>query len=198
MFFFSSRRRHTRCALVTGVQTCALPIFRDYQNAISFLERHPAVDPDKIGAWGISYSGGHVIILAAIDERVKTVISHVPVIDGYENMRRIHGVNGWRQLLKLIADDRALRYEKPGEQLYLQHATIDYVNDIPCWPVPEAEIVFNEIKKNDAPLYQNKSTVESVELLLNYNVNSFVCRVINTPVMIDRKSVVKGKRVSVR
>src|SRR3546814_5619309 len=25
--FFSSRRRHTRCALVTGVQTCALPIF---------------------------------------------------------------------------------------------------------------------------------------------------------------------------
>src|SRR3546814_5687592 len=28
MFFFSSRRRHTRCALVTGVQTCALPICR--------------------------------------------------------------------------------------------------------------------------------------------------------------------------
>src|SRR3546814_6455450 len=27
MLFFSSRRRHTRCALVTGVQTCALPIF---------------------------------------------------------------------------------------------------------------------------------------------------------------------------
>src|SRR3546814_4378104 len=26
-FFFSSRRRHTRCALVTGVQTCALPIW---------------------------------------------------------------------------------------------------------------------------------------------------------------------------
>src|SRR3546814_3793624 len=26
MFFFSSRRRHTRCALVTGVQTCALPV----------------------------------------------------------------------------------------------------------------------------------------------------------------------------
>src|SRR3546814_20591807 len=28
-FFFSSRRRHTRCALVTGVQTCALPIYVD-------------------------------------------------------------------------------------------------------------------------------------------------------------------------
>src|SRR3546814_7802 len=28
IFFFSSRRRHTRCALVTGVQTCSLPIYR--------------------------------------------------------------------------------------------------------------------------------------------------------------------------
>src|SRR3546814_10699728 len=30
VFFFSSRRRHTRCALVTGVQTCALPISQAY------------------------------------------------------------------------------------------------------------------------------------------------------------------------
>src|SRR3546814_19126060 len=29
LFFFSSRRRHTRCALVTGVQTCALPILQE-------------------------------------------------------------------------------------------------------------------------------------------------------------------------
>src|SRR3546814_7265721 len=36
-FFFSSRRRHTRCALVTGVQTCALPIspFREWPASIS-------------------------------------------------------------------------------------------------------------------------------------------------------------------
>src|SRR3546814_13362444 len=34
VFFFSSRRRHTRCALVTGVQTCALPIFGPRSSAI--------------------------------------------------------------------------------------------------------------------------------------------------------------------
>src|SRR3546814_1633883 len=33
-FFFSGRRRHTRCALVTGVQTCALPIFVSLYRAI--------------------------------------------------------------------------------------------------------------------------------------------------------------------
>src|SRR3546814_20497475 len=36
-FFFSSRRRHTSCALVTGVQTCALPI----SDAIGFLGQIP-------------------------------------------------------------------------------------------------------------------------------------------------------------
>src|SRR3546814_7914713 len=44
IFFFSSRRRHTRCALVTGVQTCALPISRrlaadDLETEIGFQER---------------------------------------------------------------------------------------------------------------------------------------------------------------
>src|SRR3546814_9933225 len=42
--FFSSRRRHTRCALVTGVQTCALPICRvTIRNALSLLEQVGAV-----------------------------------------------------------------------------------------------------------------------------------------------------------
>src|SRR3546814_3731733 len=37
-FFFSSRRRHTRCALVTGLQTCALPILLIQKK---LLKRHP-------------------------------------------------------------------------------------------------------------------------------------------------------------
>src|SRR3546814_4224460 len=43
VFFFSSRRRHTRCALVTGVQTCALPIcyvqMKDYDAAENWYAR---------------------------------------------------------------------------------------------------------------------------------------------------------------
>src|SRR3546814_11848630 len=53
-FFFSSRRRHTRCALVTGVQTCALPIYlarrvrkRPFRR-ITWVWRHGA--PDHIGS----------------------------------------------------------------------------------------------------------------------------------------------------
>src|SRR3546814_18629436 len=44
-FFFSSRRRHTRCALVTGVQTCALPIWIG-----AFLDTH------RLGADPVTYN----------------------------------------------------------------------------------------------------------------------------------------------
>src|SRR3546814_4455362 len=43
MFFFSSRRRHTRCALVTGVQTCALPIFEAHLAVVPADQNRPAV-----------------------------------------------------------------------------------------------------------------------------------------------------------
>src|SRR3546814_8898163 len=39
MLFFSSRRRHTRCALVTGVQTCALPILHFHAGGLSMAVR---------------------------------------------------------------------------------------------------------------------------------------------------------------
>src|SRR3546814_19424230 len=45
LFFFSSRRRHTRCALVTGVQTCALPILGEKE-----IKDIPILG--KLMAWG--------------------------------------------------------------------------------------------------------------------------------------------------
>src|SRR3546814_18782578 len=48
LFFFSSRRRHTRCALVTGVQTCALPICIDFAVPVTAGYFYPHPDgPDE-------------------------------------------------------------------------------------------------------------------------------------------------------
>src|SRR3546814_5810827 len=44
-FFCSSRRRHTRCALVTGVQTCALPIYPDREPPFFFTKWAETVVP---------------------------------------------------------------------------------------------------------------------------------------------------------
>jgi pimeloyl-ACP methyl ester carboxylesterase len=154
---------------------------RDYQNAISFLERRDDVDPHRIGVWGISYSGGHALILAAIDPRVKSIVSQIPVIDGYENMRRAHGTMEFRRLWDLVLKDRKLRYERPGERLYLPHATENSEAEVSSWPFPETVRTFMAIKAKEAPLYENKSTVESVDLLMNYDVGPFVKRIYNTP-----------------
>src|SRR3546814_192145 len=47
-FFFSSRRRHTRCALVTGVQTCALPIYTAYSTEAFIDELAEAAGKDPV------------------------------------------------------------------------------------------------------------------------------------------------------
>src|SRR3546814_12388426 len=48
LFFFSSRRRHTRCALVTGVQTCALPITRTVRGLEAISASFPPIPSESI------------------------------------------------------------------------------------------------------------------------------------------------------
>src|SRR3546814_11582458 len=52
-FFFASRRRHTRCALVTGVQTCALPI------SATWPKRSPIPVADEVAPGGASRPAGY-------------------------------------------------------------------------------------------------------------------------------------------
>src|SRR3546814_3687894 len=62
IFFFTSRRRHTRCALVTGVQTCALPIYRG-QTAASLRAARANVEAAQLDL-------GFTRVTAPIDGRV--------------------------------------------------------------------------------------------------------------------------------
>src|SRR3546814_4076661 len=73
MFFCSSRRRHTRCALVTGVQTCALPISdayrrKDYAGATGAWQALPGADAAYNRGNALARAGRYEDAIKAYDQ----------------------------------------------------------------------------------------------------------------------------------
>jgi alpha-beta hydrolase superfamily lysophospholipase len=55
---------------------------RGYRDAIDYVTTLPEIDTSKIGLWGDSMSGGEVIVVAAMDHRVKAIVAQVPAMGG--------------------------------------------------------------------------------------------------------------------
>ena len=58
----------------------------DWRSAIDYARALEGVDAERIGLWGSSYSGGHVMALAAGDPRIKAAISQAPYTDGLKTL----------------------------------------------------------------------------------------------------------------
>ena len=56
----------------------------DITNCINFIIREPLVHPRRIGLWGTSYGGGHVVYVAAHDKRIKCIVAQVASMDSRE------------------------------------------------------------------------------------------------------------------
>ena len=74
--------------------------------ALTFLQTRPGVDPARLGLYGTSYGGATVIWAAALDERVRCVVSVVGVGDGRRWMRSVRRPDEWRDLLARAREDR--------------------------------------------------------------------------------------------
>src|SRR6476620_11515237 len=81
----------------------------DYRTAITFAAGLDTVDAGRIGVWGSSYSGGHVLVVAAIDRRVKCVVSQVPLVSGSQGLRRMVRADFIAPLEAQLHADRAAR-----------------------------------------------------------------------------------------
>src|SRR5262249_31401300 len=140
------------------------------------------VDAARVGIWGISYSGGHVLIVGAIDSRVRALCSVVPMVDGYQNMRLAHGTIGFRRFENELLAARRRRYAT-CEETYLPHPPIDHT-ELATWPFPQSRRTFAQLKANEAPGYEGRSTASSSEMLMAYNVSPFLGRLIGKPTML--------------
>jgi uncharacterized protein len=154
----------------------------DYRDAISFAETLPETRKDRIGVWGTSYSGAHVIVLGAIDRRIKCVAAQVPLISGHRNARRLIRADVVAGVEAVCADDRRNRYagKPPG--------MIPVVSEDPAGPAalptPDSWQWFTETGRTRAPSWKNEVTLRSVELFLAYEPGAYIGYVSPTPLLL--------------
>ena len=154
---------------------------RDYRDAITYAQGLPDADPDRIGVWGSSYSGGHVIVVGAIDRRVKCVVAQVPLASGHENARRLVRADYLAGLHAAFDEDRRARMNGSAP------AMIPVVAEDPAapsaLPTPDSWRWFTETGKSRAPSWRNEVTLRSVEMFTEYEPASYIGFVSPTPLL---------------
>lgn len=157
----------------------------DYRSVIDAVtyrdDLRDELDANHIGVWGISYSGGHVLAVTALDWRVRACVSQIPVIEGWYNSMRAHGSVGFRELTALVKQDRERRYHT-GEHGTLPHSGDPKV-EVVTWPHPETKPVFMKIKETTAPRHEHYSTIASVEGVWQYDMRPYLPRILDTPTL---------------
>ena len=153
----------------------------DYKNAISFAETLPEVDAERIGVWGLSYSGGHVLVVAAIDRRVRCVVSQVPLVSGIENARRLIRADAFAGLRAAFDADRAARYAGKEPEMIPVVFEDDPASPA-ALPTADSSAFFLRFAER-APLWRNEVTLRSVEMFTEYEPGDYLPRISPTPLL---------------
>jgi len=129
----------------------------------------------------ITYSGGHVMVVAAIDRRVKAVVSQVPLASGHDNLRALVRSDFIAGLREQFDADRLARFH--GEP----PAMVPVVDEDPlapsALPTPDSWQWFTETGKNLAPAWRNEVTLRSVEMFTEYEPASYLPYISPTPLL---------------
>ncbi|HEX7930845.1 MAG TPA: alpha/beta hydrolase [Sphingomicrobium sp.] len=157
---------------------------RDMQMALSFAQQHPALDGDRIGLWGSSFSGANVLVVAAMDRRVKAVVSQVPFISGYEQFVLGNGTEILAGVNRLLDEDRRtmLEGEEPGRVALVRMPTDPADHFVLFEDAADYDYL---VGGPDGPAegWVNSVTIRSTGRALAYDVRPFVPRISPTPLM---------------
>jgi pimeloyl-ACP methyl ester carboxylesterase len=82
----------------------------DWGSAVSYLETRPEIDPARIGAFGSGGTGGgNAVMAGGLDERLKAIVSQVPIADGRDWLHRMRREHEWLDFLDRLRADRRNR-----------------------------------------------------------------------------------------
>jgi fermentation-respiration switch protein FrsA (DUF1100 family) len=133
---------------------------RAWRDAVSFVRTVDGLDRDRIGLWGSSFSGGHVIQAGALDPRVRCVVSQVPFVAGWDLIASRPDADAF---IALLVAERERRFAgEPPTMLRVTAAE----PDAPCaFPGETARRFFDEEK---FPTWNNAVTLSSFEYVRGY------------------------------
>jgi uncharacterized protein len=173
---------HRNFGTSDGAVRCDIDPWRqiaDWRRAISFLESLPEVDSGRIGVWGTSYAGGHVLVLGATDRRIRTVVSQVPTISGYEQGLRRVPPDAVAALERQFDEDE--RAQLRGEPPQLQQV-VGADPSIPASYRTEDAIAFY-LQPLPQGAWKNEVTIRSGRLARMYEPGHWAARVAPTPLL---------------
>lgn len=147
-----------------------------YRDAITFAGSLNEIDSSSIGAWGISFSGGHVLALGALDKRIKCIVSQVPFISGRLNTLRKSKPED------LIKQKAAFERDNNNRALFKTPEVIQVVLEDKTKPAimksPDAYQFFKSVSA-----WKNSVTLHSLELAQQYEPLNFIKDNTETPVL---------------
>jgi fermentation-respiration switch protein FrsA (DUF1100 family) len=145
---------------------------RAYRDGITYLAGHPDVDADRIGIWGTSYSGGHVLVVGAQDRRVKAVVSQAMTISGHANSLARNSPAEYAALAARFAEDRLRRArgEAPAMVPMFAETSESYLKTMSRPPV-------------DREHWVNEITLRSLEYYDEYEPGMWVDRISPRPLL---------------
>lgn len=153
----------------------------DYRHAITYATSRPEVDRDRIGVWGTSYSGGHVLMLCATDKRVKCVVSQVPTISGSKAFNRRMTPESADLINTAFAQERLdLMQGKPPTMRTLVSAK---TADNPVYSHPDAVAWYQDLG-SQSPTWVNEVTLQSMELFRAYEPGCYIRNISPAPLLI--------------
>jgi fermentation-respiration switch protein FrsA (DUF1100 family) len=154
---------------------------RDYRHAITYASTMDEVDPSRIGIWGSSYSGGHVLVVGAIDRRVRAVVSQVPLVSGSANIRELVRADFRAGFREMFDADRLARFR--GDPPAMVPVVAENPLAPSALPTPDSWTWFTETAKTRAPAWRNEVTLRTVEMLGEYEPGTYLPRVSPTPLL---------------
>lgn len=166
--------QHTaRVRIRRGRSTPAAQLL-DIRNAISYLQGEPGVDRARIGVWGAGAAGGHAVVVAAVDFRVKAAVAQTPIIAGHDTARKAMKPAPANQaaMVRLARTGQAPATAAAGRVMNGEEAKLALAEYRPLWyvdQIPQTTAVLFVVAEKDTRANNETNAVAAAKLLKGPN-----------------------------